>query len=68
MATLELDVAEEAATQPARKGRRLGILFWAAIGWLIRVRSERVMVTRRSRSSAPASRRWSAVIATQNFL
>jgi peptide/nickel transport system permease protein len=37
MATLELDVAEEAATQPARKGRRLGILFWAAIGWLILV-------------------------------
>ncbi|WP_065756621.1 ABC transporter permease [Bradyrhizobium paxllaeri] len=35
MATLELDVAEEAVSQPARKGRRLGVLFWAAIGWLI---------------------------------
>jgi peptide/nickel transport system permease protein len=35
MATLELDVAEEAVTQPARRGRRLGVLFWAAIGWLL---------------------------------
>src|SRR5262249_26327777 len=35
MATLELDVAEEAVTQPVRKGRRLGILFWAAIGWMV---------------------------------
>jgi peptide/nickel transport system permease protein len=35
MATLELEVAEEAVTQPARKGRRLGVLFWAAIGWLL---------------------------------
>jgi peptide/nickel transport system permease protein len=35
MATLELEVAEEAVTQPARKGRRLGMLFWVAIGWLI---------------------------------
>jgi peptide/nickel transport system permease protein len=36
MATLELDVAEEAVSQPARKkGRRLGMLFWGAIGWLI---------------------------------
>ena len=34
MATLELEVAGEAVTQPARKGRRLGMLFWAAIGWL----------------------------------
>jgi len=34
MATLELEVAEEAVTQPARKRRRLGVLFWAAIGWL----------------------------------
>jgi peptide/nickel transport system permease protein len=34
MATLELEVAEEAVTQPARKRRRLGMLFWAAIGWL----------------------------------
>jgi peptide/nickel transport system permease protein len=35
MATLELDVAEEAISQPERKkGRRLGLLFWVAIGWL----------------------------------
>src|SRR5438128_1597850 len=35
MATLELDLAEEAVTAPVRKGRRLGLLFWAAIGWMI---------------------------------
>src|SRR5438876_4631704 len=35
MATLELAVAGEAVTQPARKGRRLGTLFWLAIGWMI---------------------------------
>lgn len=35
MATLELDIAEEAVSPPARKGKRLGILFWAAIGWMI---------------------------------
>ena len=35
MATLELEVAEEAVTQPARKGRRFGMLFWVAIGWLL---------------------------------
>ena len=35
MATLELEVAGEAVTQPARSGRRLGMLFWAAIGWLL---------------------------------
>lgn len=35
MATLELDIAEEAVSAPKRKGRRLGILFWAAIGWMI---------------------------------
>ena len=35
MATLELDLAEEALAATARRGRRLGILFWAAIGWII---------------------------------
>jgi len=35
MATLELDLAEEATSAPARKGRRLGVLFWAAVGWMI---------------------------------
>jgi peptide/nickel transport system permease protein len=34
MATLELEIAEEAVSQPARKGRRLGMLFWLAIGWM----------------------------------
>lgn len=37
MATLELDLAEEAVSAPARKGRRLGMLFWAAIGWILLV-------------------------------
>jgi peptide/nickel transport system permease protein len=45
MATLELEVAEEAVTQPARKGRRLGMLFWAAIGWLIFVFAVAVFAT-----------------------
>ena len=31
MATLELDLAEEAVAARVRKGRRLGMLFWAAI-------------------------------------
>jgi peptide/nickel transport system permease protein len=35
MATLELDLAEEAVTAPLRKGRRLGVLFWAAVVWVI---------------------------------
>jgi peptide/nickel transport system permease protein len=35
MATLELDLAEEAVAAPTRKGGRLGLLFWAAIGWII---------------------------------
>jgi peptide/nickel transport system permease protein len=35
MATLELDLAEEAVSAPAPKGRRLGKLFWAAIGWMV---------------------------------
>jgi len=37
MATLELDLAEEAVAGPARKGRQLGMLLWAAIGWMILV-------------------------------
>jgi len=45
MATLELEVAEEALTQPARKGRRLGMLFWVAIGWLIFVFAVAVFAT-----------------------
>jgi peptide/nickel transport system permease protein len=45
MATLELEVAEEAITQPARKGRRLGMLFWAATGWLVFVCAVAVFAT-----------------------
>jgi peptide/nickel transport system permease protein len=45
MATLELEVAEEAVTQPARKGRRLGMLFWAGIGWLVFVCAVAVFAT-----------------------
>ena len=35
MATLELGIDEEAVAAPARRGRRLGLLFWVAIGWMI---------------------------------
>jgi peptide/nickel transport system permease protein len=34
MATLDLEIAGEAVTQPSRKGRGLGMLFWLAIGWM----------------------------------
>lgn len=45
MATLELEIAEEAVTQPARKGGRLGLLFWAAIGWMILVFAVSIFAT-----------------------
>jgi peptide/nickel transport system permease protein len=35
MATLELGIDEGVAQAPARRGRRLGLLFWIAIGWMI---------------------------------
>ena len=35
MATLELTLGEDVQAQPARRGRRLGPLFWAAIGWVV---------------------------------
>jgi peptide/nickel transport system permease protein len=35
MATLELSIGEDVAEAPARRGRRLGLLFWMAIGWMI---------------------------------
>ena len=35
MATLELTLDEDIQAQPARRGRRLGPLFWAAIGWVV---------------------------------
>ncbi len=34
MATLELSLQEEAAPEPVRRRRRLGLLFWMAIAWL----------------------------------
>jgi peptide/nickel transport system permease protein len=38
MATLELDLNEELATAaPARSARRLGWLFWIAVGWMMLV-------------------------------
>ena len=45
MATLELEVAEEAVTQPVRRGRRLGLLFWAATGWLVFVFAVAIFAT-----------------------
>src|SRR3954468_12037370 len=35
MATLELTIDEGVAAQPAKRGRRLGLLFWMATGWMI---------------------------------
>src|SRR5258705_5872997 len=34
MATLELTIEQDASALPARRGRRLGPLFWFAIGWV----------------------------------
>jgi peptide/nickel transport system permease protein len=35
MATLELGIREDVATMHARRARRLGVLFWLAIGWIM---------------------------------
>jgi peptide/nickel transport system permease protein len=35
MATLDLAIEEDVAAAPVRRTRRLGRLFWAALGWLI---------------------------------
>ena len=35
MATLELSLEGDVTVSPVRRTRRLGLLFWAAIGWLI---------------------------------
>jgi peptide/nickel transport system permease protein len=35
MATLELSIGEEVAVAPVQKVRRLGPLFWMALGWMI---------------------------------
>ena len=45
MATLELDLAEEAVATRVRKGRRLGMLFWAAIIWVILVFAVAIFAT-----------------------
>jgi peptide/nickel transport system permease protein len=37
MATLELGIDEEVAVGPVRRTRRLGMLFWMAVGWLVLV-------------------------------
>ena len=34
MATLELSIDQDAAVSPVRRARRLGLLFWMAIGWM----------------------------------
>ncbi len=35
MATLELSIDQDVAETPGRRGRRLGLLFWIAISWVI---------------------------------
>src|SRR6476620_1207451 len=35
MATLELGIDRDVVEAPARQGRRLGLLFWIAIGWVV---------------------------------
>jgi len=37
MATLDLGIDATVAEAPARRGRRLGLLFWMAIVWMILV-------------------------------
>lgn len=37
MVTLELTLDEEILARPVKRGRRLGPLFWAAIGWMVLV-------------------------------
>ena len=35
MATLELSISEDVVEAPVRRSRRLGSLFWIAVGWMI---------------------------------
>src|ERR1700692_3871840 len=35
MATLELSIGEDVAVSPVRRSRRLGLLFWIAVGWML---------------------------------
>jgi peptide/nickel transport system permease protein len=37
MATLDLTIGEDVTATPVRRGRRLGRLFWTALGWVILV-------------------------------
>src|SRR3978361_1583507 len=37
MATLELTIEEDVSALPARRGRRLGLLFWFSLGWMTRM-------------------------------
>jgi peptide/nickel transport system permease protein len=37
MATLELSIQEEIIAAPVKRTRRLGVLFWMAVGWLVLV-------------------------------
>ena len=37
MATLELSVRDELAAEPVRRRRRLGVLFWSAVVWIVLV-------------------------------
>jgi peptide/nickel transport system permease protein len=37
MATLELDIADAVVVSPVQRTRRLGTLFWLAVGWLVLV-------------------------------
>ena len=37
MATLELSVSEEIIATPVKQTRRLGTLFWMAVGWMVLV-------------------------------
>ena len=37
MATLELDIDDVVVVSPVRRTRRLGTLFWMAVGWLLLV-------------------------------
>src|SRR5215813_11622959 len=37
MATLDLTIEEDVVSEPVRRARRLGRLFWAAAGWMLLV-------------------------------
>jgi peptide/nickel transport system permease protein len=45
MATLELTISEEVVADPGRRSRRLGLLFWMAIGWMLFVFAVAILAT-----------------------